>query len=199
MRLSGRDLTAIRGLKTVFSGISFTLEAGELLAVTGPNGSGKSTLLRLVAGLLRPAVGAVTIDPADGQEGLAHLVHYLGHLDALKSALTVGENIDFWRRFWGGGEVAAALERVGIAALANLPVAVLSAGQKRRAAMARLILVERPLWLLDEPLTALDAAGANMLGELLAGHLKAGGSAIAATHRDLPVAATATLSMGARG
>ncbi len=197
MRLSGRDLTAIRGLKTVFSGVSFALEAGDLLAVTGPNGSGKSTLLRLVAGLLRPAAGSVTIDPADGRDGVAHLVHYLGHLDALKPALTVRQNIEFWIRFWGGGDVAAALERVGLAALENLPVAVLSAGQKRRAAMARLVLVDRPIWLLDEPLTALDAAGATMLGEVLSEHLEAGGSAIAATHRDLPVAARATLAMGA--
>jgi heme exporter protein A len=179
----------------VFAGVSFSLGEGELLAVTGPNGAGKSTLLRLVAGLLRPAAGAVRLDPA-GDDGLHHQVHYVGHLDALKPGLTVRQNLDFWRRLWSGEAIGQALAAVGLESLADLPVAVLSAGQRRRVALARLLVAKRPLWLLDEPATALDAAAEAGLGRLISAHLAGGGMAIAATHRDLPVKATATLRLG---
>lgn len=195
MRINATDLSAVRGGRSVFSGRAFALTGGELLAVTGPNGSGKSTLLRIVAGLLKPSAGEIAVDPApDG--GIGPLVHYLGHLDCLKPALTVRENLAFWTRLWGGGDVEAALAAVGLAQTADLPAGVLSAGQKRRVAIARLNLIHRPLWLLDEPATALDAAAEATLGRLIEAHLAAGGMAMVATHRALPLAPTATLELG---
>lgn len=195
MRLTGRDLTAIRGGRTVFTELSFNLAAGEVLAVTGANGAGKSTLLRLIAGLLPLTTGSVALDPV-GESGISGVLHYLGHLDGLKTAFTVRQNLDFWRRLWTGGPVDAALERLGLDSLADLHVGVLSAGQKRRAALARLLLVERPLWLLDEPAASLDAEAEAMLGDLIAAHVQSGGLAIVATHRDLPLKPTATLRLG---
>jgi len=209
MRLTAAGLSAVRGGRPVFADLSFTLSPGELLAVTGPNGAGKSTLLRLVAGLLRPSAGSVTLEfssdpPAPDRGGreqeplsIGENAHYLGHLDALKPALTVRQNLDFWRRLWGGGDIEAALEAVGLEPLGDLHASVLSAGQRRRVALARLLVAQRPLWLLDEPLTALDAAAEAGLGRLIADHLAGGGMAIAATHRGLPVKPTATLALGA--
>jgi heme exporter protein A len=196
MRLTGSGITVVRGGRTVFSDLSFQVAAGEVLAVTGANGSGKSTLLRLIAGLLPLTVGSVTLDPAS-EGGIAGALHYLGHLDGLKTALTIRQNLEFWRRLWRGGPVDTALNRVGLDSLADLHVGVLSAGQKRRAAIARLLLVERPLWLLDEPATSLDAEAEATLGGLIGEHIASGGMAIVATHRDLPLTPTATLGLGA--
>jgi heme exporter protein A len=195
MRLTGTGLSAIRGGRTVFTDLSFSLRAGELLAVIGPNGAGKSTLLRLVAGLLTPAAGAIVLEPA-GDDGVGRQAHYLGHLDALKAGLTVRENLGFWRRLWGGGGIEAALAAVGLEPLGDLPVAVLSAGQRRRVALARLLVTRRLLWLLDEPATGLDVAAEASLGRLIADHLAGGGMSIAATHRDLPLTPAATLRLG---
>ena len=196
MRLIASALTAVRGGRTVFADLSFSLGAGELLAVTGPNGAGKSTLLRLIAGLLRPAAGSVRLEPADDTD-IGVRCHYLGHLDALKPGLTVRQNLAFWARMWGGGDTDGALAAVALGPLGDLHVAVLSAGQKRRVALARLLVAPRPLWLLDEPATALDATAEAGLGRLIADHLASGGMAIAATHRDLPLRPTATLTLGA--
>ncbi len=140
--------------------------------------------------------------PLQGREEQGSLpigenAHYLGHLDALKPGLTVRQNLDFWRKLWGGGDIDTALEAVGLEPLGDLHASVLSAGQRRRVALARLLVARRPLWLLDEPATALDAAAEAGLGRLIADHLKGGGMAIAATHRDLPVKPTATLALGA--
>ena len=191
MRISGDGLVAQRGGRSVFSGVSFDLADGGLLAVTGPNGAGKSTLLRLIAGFIEPSAGRLTVEPE------AMGLHYLGHLDGLKAALTVRQNLAFWQRVSGGGtDIAAALARVGLASAIDLPVGVLSAGQRHRVAIARLLLAERPLWLLDEPATALDAAAERTLGAIIAGHIAGGGMAIVATHRPLPVAPTATLALG---
>ncbi len=195
MRLTASGLSAVRGGRPVFADLSFTVAPGELLAVTGPNGAGKSTLLRLVAGLLKPAGGTVTLAGSDEPDIGTHS-HYLGHLDALKPSLTVRQNLDFWRKLWGGGDIEAALAAVGLEPLGDLHVAVLSAGQKRRVALARLLVARRLLWLLDEPATALDAAAEAGLGRLIADHLAGGGMAIAATHRNLPVSPTATLALG---
>jgi heme exporter protein A len=196
MRLIATGLAASRGGRAVFADLSFTLQPGGLLAVTGPNGAGKSTLLRLVAGLLQPAAGTVVLEGSDGEIG--ENAHYLGHLDALKGGLTVRQNLDFWRRLWGDGDIEAALEAVDLEPLGDLHVSVLSAGQKRRVALARLLVARRPLWLLDEPATALDAAAEAGLGRLIADHLARGGMAVAATHRALPVAPTATVALGAQ-
>ena len=191
MRINGDDLAAQRGGRSVFSGVSFDLADGGLLAVTGPNGAGKSTLLRLIAGFMEPTAGRLIVEPE------AMGLHYLGHLDGLKAALTVRQNLAFWQRVsGGGGDIAAALGRVGLASTIDLPVGVLSAGQRHRVAIARLLLAERPLWLLDEPATALDAAAERTLGAIIAGHIAGGGMAIVATHRPLPVAPTATLALG---
>ena len=197
MRLVGAGLAARRGGRLVVDNLSFSVGAGELLAITGPNGAGKSTTLRLIAGLVPPAAGTIALDPLGG-DGLAAEVHYLGHLDALKPNLGLAENLGFWRRLWRGSGVTVgeALERVGLGALADLPAGVLSAGQRRRAAIARLLLDRRPVWLLDEPTSALDADAEEMLGVVIRDHLAGGGLAVAATHRPLPVPATATLALG---
>jgi heme exporter protein A len=192
LRLSATTLAGVRGGRVIFSGVSFDVAPGELLAITGRNGAGKSTLLRLVAGLARPTEGEIRIEPAP--EGAA--IHYLGHLDALKGGLSVRQNLDHWRRVWGGAESEAALAAVGLTGLADLPAGVLSAGERRRAAIARLLIRPRPIWLLDEPAAGLDAAAEADLGRIIAAHLAGGGMAVAAMHRALPVAATQTLRLG---
>jgi len=198
MRLAGERLAARRGGRLVFEDVSFSVGAGELLTLVGPNGAGKSTTLRLIAGLVRPAAGSVTLDPSPSEDGIGGSCHYLGHLDSLKPNLTVGENLSFWRRLWRGTglEVGEALDRVGLGDLADLPAGVLSAGQRKRAAIARLLLAQRPIWLLDEPTSALDTASEATLGDLVRDHLADGGIVVAATHRPLPVAPTTTLELG---
>jgi heme exporter protein A len=183
MRLQACDLTCARGGRELFRNLSFALSAGEALAVTGPNGAGKSSLLRLAAGLLPPAQGRLTLEGGDAELSIAEQAHYLGHRDAFKPSLTVGENLSFWRELLGSAlTTATALESVGLAGVAHLPAAYLSAGQRRRLSMARLIAVERPIWLLDEPASALDAAGQALLLATMRRHIAASGIILAATH-----------------
>ncbi len=191
MRLSGRGVKCVRGGREVFAGLDFETDAGELLAVTGPNGSGKTSLLRLIAGLLMPAEGAIALAGGDAELTLAERAHYLGHRDALKPALSVMENLSFWRDFLGGEvfDARASLEAVGLDHAAHLPAAYLSAGQRRRLSLARLLAVRRPLWLLDEPTAALDAAGQELFAGLMRDHLGSGGLIVAATHGPLGIAA----------
>lgn len=187
--LEARDLACLRGERVVFAGLSLALPAGSALLLTGANGAGKSTLLRILSSLLRPAEGVVRWRGQDiAADPAAHAarLRYLSHQDALKPALTVAENLAFFAQLWGG-DVAAALEAVALTPLAELPARVLSAGQRRRLALARLALGPAPLWLLDEPTTGLDAASVDRLAPLLAAHRAAGGIIVAATHIPLPL------------
>ena len=191
MRLSGRGVKCIRGGREVFSGLDFSASAGEALAVTGPNVSGKTSLLRLIAGLLAIPGGSIDLDGGHSELTLPEQAHYLGHRDALKPALSVMENLTFWRDFLGGEASSAAesLAAVGLDHAAHLPAVVLSAGQRRRLSIARLLTVRRPIWLLDEPTSALDSAGQAMFAALMQDHLGRGGMIVAATHAPLGVAA----------
>jgi heme exporter protein A len=196
MRLTGSDLACIRGSREVFRGLSFAVAAGEALAVRGPNGAGKSTLLRLVAGLVRKAEGRLELCGGDPELSIGEQAHYLGHQDALKPALTVHENLAFWTDFLGAGPPKRALAAVALDELAQLPAAYLSAGQRRRLSLARLIAVERPIWLLDEPTSALDAAAQATLADLMRGHLAGGGLILIAAHGPFGLEATNELRLG---
>jgi heme exporter protein A len=191
MRLSGRGVRCVRGGREVFSGLDFAVSSGEALAVTGPNGSGKTSLLRLVAGLLTVAGGSIDLEGGEAEMTLPEQAHYLGHRDALKPALSVLENLSFWRDFLGGEPFDAdkGLAAVGLDHATHLPAAYLSAGQRRRLSVARLLTVRRPVWLLDEPTNALDAAGQSLFAGLMQEHLARGGLIIAATHAPLGVQA----------
>ena len=196
MRLVAEKLVVARGGRPVLDGVSLAVEAGGALTVLGPNGAGKSTLLRALAGLLKPLSGEVRLDSEDGFEPCERM-HLLGHLDAVKNGLSVLRNLRFARDVLGGdGDLGAALARVGLAGLSDLPGGVLSAGQRRRLALARLLAAPRPVWLLDEPTAALDAAGQTLLGELVAEHRAKGGLVVAATHLPLGFEASATLELG---
>lgn len=188
MRLAASRLSVERGGRIVFSNASFAIEAGQILVVTGRNGAGKSSLLRAIAGLLPLAQGELSLAPAS-DDPLAEQMHFVGHSDALKGALTVAENLSFYAALLdcgrGGTAPGAALEAFGLAPLADLPAAYLSAGQRRRAALARLLVAERPIWLLDEPLTALDAASQGFVTQIMRTHADRGGLVIAATHAPL--------------
>jgi len=190
------DLAVERGGRPVLEGIGFALDTGAALAVTGRNGAGKSTLLRAVAGLV--ALSAGRVDWQGEGEPIAEAAHYFGHLDALKPALSTAANLALWSKVAGapGLGVIEALEQVGLDHLDDMPAAYLSAGQRRRVAFARLLVVRRPLWLLDEPTAALDASAEATFGALLAAHVASGGLAVIATHRPLPIPAT-ELALGA--
>jgi heme exporter protein A len=174
----------------VFSDLDFEVASGEVLAITGPNGAGKTSLLRLIAGLILPAGGSIDLEGGEDELTLSDQAHYLGHRDALKPALSVLENLLFWRDFLGGevGDAAECLAAVGLDHAAHLPAAYLSAGQRRRLSIARLLAARRPVWLLDEPTSALDAAGQTLLVRVMGDHLARGGLAIAATHTPLGLA-----------
>lgn len=198
MSLIGENLSCIRGDHLVFAGLDFTLEAGQALWAKGPNGSGKSTLLRLVAGLLKIEAGQLIWHGqqlAVHSDALINQFHYIGHLDGLKSAFTVRENLQFWADFGGGGNVDAALEGLDLLKLADLSASILSAGQKRRCNLARLLLQDRPLWILDEPINALDSHYLTFFARCMENHLKNGGMIFYASHHDLGLASVEILEI----
>ncbi|MGN7869661.1 heme ABC exporter ATP-binding protein CcmA [Paracoccus sp. 22332] len=175
--LAVQDLAVARGGLRTVEGVSFTLDAGQALILRGPNGIGKTTLLRAVAGLQPPVAGRIEM-PDDA-------VAYAAHADGLKGALTVTENLAFWAQVFGGGDVAGAIAAMDLTGLAHRPAAALSAGQKRRLGLARLMVARRPLWVLDEPTVSLDAASVARFAAMVRGHLAQGGAALIATHIDL--------------
>lgn len=177
MELRVADLTVTRGMLRVLCGVSFTLAPGEALILRGPNGIGKTTLLRSISGLQPPLDGTISAPP----ESFA----YAGHADGLKATLSVAENLEFWASVFGRGSVGPALEAFELTPLAARPAGMLSAGQKRRLGLARLLVTGRPVWILDEPTVSLDTDAVAMFVAAIRAHLGAGGSALMATHIDL--------------
>lgn len=192
-RLVLQSLGVQRGERILFEGLNLDLAAGEAVTLTGPNGAGKTSLLRVVAGFIAPLRGSVRFEAATGalEPGEARRAdcHFLGHQDGLKAARTARDELVFWARWTGSspaGTIAAA-ERLGVDRLLDLEVRQLSAGQRRRLVLARLIAAPRSLWLLDEPLSPLDGASRGLFGEIMAAHLEAGGLILAAAHDPLPM------------
>jgi heme exporter protein A len=201
MRLAGSDVTCVRGGREVFAALDFAVDGGEALAVTGRNGAGKSSLLRLIAGVLAIARGSIGLQGGNKNLSLGEQCHFLGHRDGLKPSLSVSENLEFWRDFLGGEhglDIDACLDATGILHLAELPASYLSAGQRRRLAIARLVAIRRPVWLLDEPTSALDTHAQSLLAGLMTEHLRTGGLIVAATHDALGVE-TRELRIGGGG
>ena len=191
--LSVEGLACLRGDRVVFGGLSFESAGGDAIELRGPNGAGKTSLLRLLAGLLPPAAGAVVWTGVDGADRPA--LTYCGHRDPVKAWLTVREQLAWWRDLEGTDPVDAAAEAMGIASLLEVAGGLLSAGQRRRLALARLALAETPVWLLDEPAVSLDEDGSALLKTMIARHRARGGLVIVATHlpTGLPDARTVTL------
>lgn len=188
--LTAETLACVRGERRIFANLSFQVAAGEALVVEGANGTGKTSLLRLIAGFLPPAAGSVTLlteagAVTDDEERGRH-VGWLGHLDAIKPQLSVHEQLRFFAKLYAArGDILATLERVGLSRQRDFPCRYLSAGQRKRLGLARLILSGRALWLLDEPFAALDSAGRAQAAELMTAHCAAGGIVVAATHDPL--------------
>ncbi len=188
--IAAKGLRVDRGGRAIIRGVDFEMRAGEALLVLGRNGAGKSTLLRALAGFLPLREGEIRLNGVADEAPLAEQAHYVGHADGLKAALTALENLEFWARMLNGAAGAGlspegALEKVGLARVGDFPVAYLSAGQKRRVALARLFVAPRPIWLLDEPATALDAGSQQTFAEAMAAHRAGGGFIVAATHAPL--------------
>jgi heme exporter protein A len=181
-------LTAIRGGRALFRELRFRVEAGQMLCIEGANGVGKTSLLRMIAGFLVPASGTIRIGEVEDADERGKFVGWLGHHDGVKAQMTVRETLAFFAQIYRSeGKVDEAMDAVGLTRLADLPGQYLSAGQKKRVALARLKLCARPLWLMDEPLASLDVAGKKIAADLIAVHCASGGIAIVATHEPLGI------------
>jgi len=188
--LEAETVSCVRGSRVVFRGLNFRVEAGKVLAIEGANGAGKTSLLRLIAGFLSPAAGTIRLATEGGEiadaEERGRFIGFLGHQDGVKPQLTAAENLGFFAKLHGANaNIAAALDAVGLARSADIPGQYLSAGQKKRLALARLKLCARPLWLLDEPLASLDAQGKALVRDMIGAHCARGAIVLAATHEPL--------------
>lgn len=205
--LKAEKLAVRRGARLIIDGLSFEAAAGEVLLLTGPNGAGKTTLLRSVAGFLTREGGQIRLEGGDDEQEVGEQSHYVGHANGIKSNLTAAENLEFWCAYLSGGtarqgrreRVDLALERLRLSSLEDIPAAYLSAGQKRRLGLGRLLVADRPLWLLDEPTVSLDAASVKLLAKIVDEHLEGGGLALAATHLPLGLENARELRLGGRG
>lgn len=198
MELQAEGLTCSRGGREVFRNVGFKVPAGEALIVTGRNGAGKSSLLRMIAGLVRIAAGQLSLNGGTADTPIAEQAHYLGHQDAMKPSLTVAENLQFWTRFLGSrSDIGPALELLDLVPLADLPAAYLSAGQRRRLSIARIVAASRPVWLLDEPTSTLDAPSRSRLSDIMRDHLARGGIIVAAAHGAIGLDRARELKLGA--
>jgi len=209
LKLSVENLSVNRGGRSVIEDLSFSVEAGDALIVKGTNGSGKTTLLRTLAGFLKPETGRIEVSNFDLKNDdapmVAELCHYVGHLNGVKASQTVLETLSFYATFFEPlasmaeqeERLETALERFQLSALASVPCGYLSAGQKRRLGLARLLCVPRPIWLLDEPTTSLDQKSSTALSQIINDHVANNGSVIAATHLDLGLDKAGVLQLGA--
>ncbi|MEZ5843488.1 MAG: heme ABC exporter ATP-binding protein CcmA [Hyphomicrobiaceae bacterium] len=196
--LVGSQLTIERGHRAVIRSLSFRAVAGEALVLTGPNGAGKTTLIRAIAGFLPLAAGVLKLEGGDDDRDLGEQCHYVGHANAVKANLTVHENLAFWAGYLGSdaASVPGALEAFSLTDLARAPAAMLSAGQRRRVGLARLLVARRSVWLLDEPTVSLDATSVRLLAEAVTRHCASGGIAVAATHLPLGLDNARELRLG---
>ena len=201
MRLRAWNVSIERGGRRVIAGLSFEAPAGSALVVTGPNGAGKTSLLRALAGFLPIEAGRFALDGGNDERTIGEQAHYLGHADGVKGALTAGENLAFAAAILRGDSSRsaqlAALAALGLRHVIDFPARLLSAGQRRRVALARLLVARRPLWLLDEPATALDAAAQSALAAVIEAHLDGGGILVAAAHGALGLDGAQELRLGA--
>jgi heme exporter protein A len=205
-KLEAFGLGCVRGDRSLFADLSFELAGGELLHVTGPNGAGKTTLLRLLCGLVRPEDGEVRWDGRPVRElgdDFLRRIAYLGHLNAIKDDLTCRENLHYGAVLAGApadaARMDAALARMGLSGLDGVPVQVLSQGQKRRTALCRVLVSDCPLWVLDEPFTALDRAAVAAIRDAIADHVAGGGMAVLTTHQEVGLDAARTKTLGLGG